>query len=116
MFQTRLLFFVFFLFISISSAAKTISLEPNETKALTNHYLWTYHANCNLQDNDSKTNKIAIKVLKNRGTVNGTTLSSGQSKIIDIKHNSNISVTAESGTEINLINLSGHNLKANCSI
>ncbi len=110
----RLSFFMALCLMSISVNAKTVNLSAHETKVLTNYYLWTYHTTCNIKT-DNKNDKIQIKVVKNSGTVNGKILTSGQSKIIDLKSNSHIYVSAESGTEINLINLGDSDLQASCS-
>lgn len=110
----RLSFFMALCLISISVNAKTVNLAAHETKVLTNYSLWNYHTTCDVKT-DNKKDKIQIKVLKNSGTVNGKTLTSGQSKIIALKNNSHIDVSAESGTEINLINLGDSELQASCS-
>ncbi|HAT2009905.1 TPA: hypothetical protein I8Z88_002136 [Legionella pneumophila] len=96
-------------------AQKTIRLSPNETKTLKNSTLWTLNATCNVQSSTQVNGKIKIIVLKNNGKVNGKSLSTGQGTSITIKNNSSISVSAESGTQINLINLGNQELQAVCS-
>ncbi|WP_044543243.1 hypothetical protein [Legionella pneumophila] len=96
-------------------AQKTIRLSPNETKTLKNSTLWTLNATCNVQSGTQVNGKIKIIVLKNNGKVNGKSLSTGQGTSITIKNNSSISVSAESGTQINLINLGNQELQAVCS-
>ena len=100
---------------SPAQAQKTIKLSPNETKSLANNSLWTINATCTIQGNIKKKNKIRISVLKNKGTVNGKNLSSGQATSVTVKNNSSISVSAEAGTEINLINLGNEGVQAVCS-
>lgn len=95
--------------------AKTLKLNPNESKVLTNNTLWKLNANCNIQGVHNK-GKVKIVVLKNNGTINGKNLSTGQATSVTVKNNSNISVSAESGTQINLINLSNQGLEAVCAI
>lgn len=97
------------------NAFKTINLNPNETKLLANNSLWKVNATCTVQAKDKKKNKIRIQVLKNKGTVNGKNLSTGQATSVTVENNSNISVSAEAGTQIHLINLGKDGLKANCS-
>ena len=59
--------------------------------------------------------KIKINVIKNNCTVNGKKYKTGQATSVTVNHNSNFSVSAESGTEINLINLGKEELQAVCS-
>lgn len=103
-------------FFSTHLQAKTLTLNPKETKLLTNNTLWTVNATCNIQGNTKPNSKIKISVLKNKGTINGKNLSTGQATSVSVRSNSSISVTAESGTQINLVNLSTEGLQAVCSI
>lgn len=96
-------------------AQKTIKLAPNETKVLANNTLWTVNATCNIQGTNHN-GKVRIIVLKHNGTVNGKNLSTGQATQVTVKDKSSISVSAESGTQINLINLGSEGLQAVCSI
>jgi hypothetical protein len=98
-----------------SYASKSITLNPNETKLFANNSLWTVNATCTVEAQGQKKNKIKIHVLKNKGTINGKNLSSGQATSFTVKNNSNIAVSAEAGTQIHLINLGNAALKANCS-
>lgn len=96
-------------------AQKTITLNPNESRVLTNNYLWTLNATCNIQSNNQVKSKIKVSILKNNGRVNGKNLSTGQATSVTVKNNTNIAVSAEPGTQVNLINLSGNGLHAVCS-
>lgn len=100
---------------SQTHAQKTIKLSPNETKLLANNTLWTVNATCTIQGTQQTQSKIRISVLKNKGTVNGKNLSTGQATSVTVKNNSSISVSAEAGTQINLINLGSERLQAVCS-
>lgn len=95
-------------------AQKTIKLNPNETKLLTNNTLWTLNATCTVQNTKQTKSKIKISVLKNSGKVNGKNLSTGQTTMVTVNNNSSISVSAEAGTQINLMNLSSEGLQAVC--
>ncbi|MDR3443237.1 MAG: hypothetical protein P4L65_09485 [Legionella sp.] len=112
---TNLAVFTLIALLSNEIYAKTIHLNPNETKSLANNSLWTVNATCNIQSKGQTANKIRIVVLKNHGAVNGKNLSSGQATSVSVKNNSSISVSADAGTEINLINLSSEGLQAVCS-
>ena len=96
-------------------AQKTIKLSPNETKLLTNNTLWTVNATCTIQGSNQTHSKIRISVLKNKGTINGKNVTTGHATMVTVKNNSNISVSAESGTQINLINLGREGLQAVCN-
>ncbi|WP_131794750.1 hypothetical protein [Fluoribacter gormanii] len=114
--MTLSLFIIFGLFCSQSNAQKTIKLSPNETKLLANNTLWTLNARCVVQCTHQNSGKIKINVIKNSGVINGRKLSTGQGTLIRVKNNSSVSVSAESGTQINLINLGSDELQAVCSI
>jgi uncharacterized protein YpmB len=108
--------FILIGFLSVpADAQKTIKLSPNETKLLSNNTLWTLNATCTIQGKNQTKSKIRISVLKNKGTVNGKNLSTGQATSVTVKNNSSISVSAESGTQINLINLGTDGLQAVCT-
>lgn len=115
----KLLSLTFFVMISILSnsayAQKTITLNANEAKSLANPVPWTVKATCNIHGTVKTHSKIRIVVLKNQGVVNGKNLSTGQGTSVTVRNNSNISVSAEAGTEINLINLSSEGLQAVCN-
>lgn len=97
-------------------SAKTITLNPNETKLLANNSLWTVNATCTVQSAHKGKGKIRISVLKNKGTVNGKNLSTGQATMLNVNSNSSISFSADSGTKINLVNMGPELLQAVCSI
>ncbi|HHT0594292.1 TPA: hypothetical protein ACTXXA_002643 [Legionella anisa] len=111
---TLSLFMIIGLFCSHANA-KTIKLSPNETKVLANNTLWTLNATCVVQSTHPNKSKIKINVVKNSGTINGKKLSTGHGTLINVKNNSSVSVSAESGTQINLINLGTDELQAVCS-
>ena len=96
-------------------AQKTLKLSPNETKSLANNSLWTINATCTIQGTPKTKSRVRISVLKNKGKVNGRSLATGQATSITVKNNSSISVSADAGTQINLINLSSEGLQAVCS-
>lgn len=103
-------------FISFQSvAAKTIRLSPHQSQVISNNGLWTVNANCTVQSDNHGRGKIRISVLKNQGTVNGRFLSTGQATSFTVGDNSNISVSAEAGTQINVSNVGASGLEAVCS-
>lgn len=92
----------------------TVNLAPNESKTISNHYLWTLNANCKIQANQAA-KKILIRVVKQNGTVNGRILKTGQTTSVTVKNEDHLFVTADAGAEVNLQNLSHDAIKANCS-
>ncbi|MFA6302067.1 MAG: hypothetical protein WC627_02920 [Legionella sp.] len=92
-------------------AQKVFTLSPNESKMLSSP--WAVTATCTVQV--AKHGKIKVNVVKNNCSVNGKNLSSGQSTSLRVINNSNISVSAEAGTEINLINMGDESMQAVCS-
>lgn len=108
------LFMIIGLF-SFQANAKIIKLSPNETKVLANNSLWTLNATCVVQSSQPKNSKIKVYVTKNSGTINGKTISAGHGTLLHVKNNSSLSVSAESGTQINLVNLGSGQLEAACS-
>lgn len=101
-------------FLSTQLESKTIQLAPNETKMLANNAPFTLTATCNIHAAHPIHSKVKIVVLKNKGSINGKSLSTGQGTSVAVKNNSNIAVSADSGTEINLINLGSEQLEAVC--
>lgn len=104
------------IFFSSQLVAKTIRLAPNETKMLANNAPFTLKANCNVQASHPIKSKVKIVVLKNKGTINAKNLSSGQSTLVSVKNNTHISVSAEAGAQINLINLGRDHIEAYCML
>jgi hypothetical protein len=108
--------FVLFTLLSIQIHAKTLKLAPKEVKLLANKTPWTLNATCNVLGTHQGTSKVRIVVLKNKGIINGKNLSTGEGTSFKIKGNGVFSFSADSGAQINLINLSSDQLEATCSI
>lgn len=98
---------------SQAHAGKVIKLSPKESKSLTNSTVWTISATCNIQGGKNK-NKIVVSVTQNKGAVNGKNLSKGQKTSVNVKNNDSISVSAEPGTTVNLVNLGTDSVQAVC--
>lgn len=96
--------------------AKTITLEPNESKVLSNSAPWTLTATCNVQADEQIKSKVKVTVTKNKGIINGKNLSTGHGTLVHVKNNTHINVSADSGTEITLVNLGSKHLEAVCSL
>lgn len=91
----------------------SLNLAPNASKIVTNHYGWTLSATCSIQTKTK--NKIRVTVQENTGTVNGKKLAIGQSTSVVVKNQDSIMVSAESGTQVTLQNLSNDPIQATCA-
>ncbi len=95
-------------------AQNVIKLSPNETKSLTNNYLWTLNATCNIQVKQTKS-VILVSIMENKGKVNGKNLTKGHATSVTVKNNESITVSAEPGTTVNLVNMGSDSVQAVCS-
>lgn len=95
-------------------AQKVIRLSPKESKSLTNSTLWTLNATCNIQTKQDK-HVILVSMVENKGEVNGKSLSKGQSTSVNVKSNDNISVSAEPGSTVKIVNMSKDSVEADCN-
>lgn len=96
--------------------AHTINLDlaPKESKMIANNFSWTINATCTIQTNHSK-KTILVNALKNTSTVNGKNLSSGQKTSVTVHNNDNLTVSAEPGAQVTILNLSVDSVQASCS-
>lgn len=95
-------------------AGKVIKLSSKESKSLTNHGLWTLNATCNIQGKQAKS-KILVSVLENNCKVNGKKLTKGQATSVTLRNNETISVSAEPGTTVSLVNMGSDSVEAVCA-
>ncbi len=95
-------------------ASNVIKLSPNETKSMTNNYLWTLNATCSIKIKQTKS-VILVSVLEHKGKVNGKNLAKGQATSVTVKNNESISVSAEPGTTVNIVNAGTDSVQAVCS-
>ena len=105
---------VLFVWCSRIEAARIINLKPKESKTLTNSSLWTLNATCSMSGGKKSSGTLRIQVLKNKGAINGKSLSSGQSTLLNVANDSQIKVSAEAGTQIHLKNMGADALQAVC--
>ncbi len=92
-------------------ADRVIKLNPNESKSLTNHALWTLNATCNIQGKS----KILVSVVENTCKVNGKHLTKGQATSVNVKNHERITVSAEPGTTVSLVNMGSDSVEAICT-
>ena len=105
------------IFSTIASSAfadKSIKLSPNESKSITNSTLWTVKATCNVQSKKANS-KIRVSVLENKGEVNGKHLAIGQATSVTLKPQDQISVSAEPGTIVTIVNTGNDSVEAVCT-
>lgn len=96
-------------------AGKDIHLNPNESKELSNDFAWTINATCDIQG-EAQQGKIMVRVVEHTSVVNGRNLAKGESSSFAVKSHDSISVTAEPGAKVHLVNLTNTALDANCSV
>ena len=103
------------LILSSSTAvfAHTIKLSPKETKSLTNHSPWVLNATCNIEGSVNH-GKVLVSIVENKGKVNGKNLSKGQATSVNFSQNENISVSADPGATVNIINVGEEKVQADC--
>ena len=92
----------------------SLNLMPKVSKVVTNHYGWTLLANCTIHATQPKS-KIVVSVLRNNGSVNGRNLTNGHATSVVVRNNDNISVSAEPGATVNILNLGTDSVQATCS-
>lgn len=95
-------------------AGQVITLSPKESRSITNHSLWTVNATCHVQGKQGS-GRVLVSVMENKCVVNGKNLSKGQATSIMVKKDGHLSVSAEPGTKVNLVNLSTASVQAICS-
>lgn len=115
MLRSILLILLTFTLMVSQAFAHVIKLSPKESKSLTNHYAWTVNATCNIQGAVTKGN-LLVSVVENKGKINGKNLSKGQATSIRLHDHSSISVSAEPGTTVNLVNQGNDPVEADCLI
>ena len=94
-------------------AQKVIKLSPKESKSLTNSTIWTLNATCDIQAHQAK-NVILVSVTENKGQVNGKQLSKGQATSVKVKDKDSISVSADPGATVNIVNMGSDVVEADC--
>ncbi len=109
------IFFVIITLVATQTYAHKVDLKlmPKTSKLITNHYASTLTANCIIQTKESK-NKILVSVVENKGRINGKRLSKGQATSITVHNNQSISVSADAGAQVNLLNLGVDSVNAIC--
>ncbi len=91
-----------------------LNLAPNESKALSNPTPLTINATCTIQTKTGA-EKITVNVVKSESHVNGQKLHCGQKKSIHVHNNDSISVSAEPGAEVTIVNQGTNRIQASCS-
>lgn len=89
-------------------------LMPNDPQLISNQYLWTVSAICVIKSK-SDDNFLSIKVTKKQGTLNNEVLVAGDSRVVRLKYNDEINITAKSGAEVELLNIGNDPIITECS-
>ncbi len=102
------------LLISFTVDAMSVNLAPKQSKVLSNSTLWTINATCTIETNQPS-EKILVNAIKNESHVNGQKLVSGQKKSIHVHNHESISVSAEPGAAVTIVNQGSNPIQATCS-
>lgn len=100
--------------ISSEVQAMSVNLAPKQSKVLSNTTLWTINATCTIETNQTS-EKILVNAIKNESHVNGQKLSGGQKKSIHVHNHESISVSAEPGAQVTIVNQGRNPIQATCS-
>jgi hypothetical protein len=98
-----------------ASVSSTLQLNPKETQSLTNPYAWTLNATCHIHGKALMRGAIRVRLLNHEGIINGHHLSKGQATSLRVHENEQVSVAAEPGTTVVLVNLGDEPVQAVCS-
>jgi len=98
----------------VSAQTVNLKLAPKQSKVIANNYMWTINATCTIQTNDSK-KTILVNAVKNKSQVNGKNLNSGQKTSLSVQNNDSLTVSAEPGAQVTILNLGADEVKASCS-
>lgn len=113
---SNLIMFTITAFILLPAHAQQVNLKlaPHGSKLIENNYLWALNATCTIQCNPLK-NRITVRIVKNKGTVNGKRLSIGQVTSLNVHNHDSISVSAEPGAKVSIVNVGADSVQATCS-
>lgn len=92
-----------------------VDLAPKESKALSNPTPLTIHATCTIQTHQPSGEKIVVNVVKSESNINGQTMHCGQRKSIHVHNHDSITVSAEPGAEVMIVNQGSDRIQASCS-
>ncbi|MGQ3892296.1 hypothetical protein [Legionella sp. CNM-4043-24] len=88
-------------------------LDVNKPEIFTNYTMFTVKAVCTIKSIDNES-VIHVKAIKRTGSINGQSLSSGDSVDIVVHNDEKITLSAQSAAQVELTNNGDHNLKALC--
>lgn len=89
-------------------------LLPNDPQIISNQYLWTVNATCIIKSK-TEDNFLSFKVTKKQGTLNDEVLVAGDSRVIRLKYNDEMKMTAKSGAEVELLNIGKDPIVTECT-
>lgn len=89
-------------------------LPANDPQIFSNIFFWTIKANCTIIS-ESAENLISVKMLRKTGSVNSQQLTSGDTLEITVQAGDKLSISADSGAKVELVNLGHKTIVASCS-
>lgn len=90
------------------------TLQPNIPLSLTNYVFWDINAICTLTINDDKSGKLKAKAIYKNSSVAGSSVPKDGSLVIDVKDKQDLSITAEPGAQVELLNIGEYRIEADC--
>lgn len=99
-----------------SGPAVEYVLNVNEPQVLANQFLWTIRAVCKIKCDVDDGNLISFKVLRKSGSLNGESLTVGDSVDVVVHNSDKIYISAVSGAQVELVNVGTETIKAECSV
>lgn len=98
-----------------SMANLELTLNPGQTLVLTNTTSGVISAQCLISAVDTGVNTLVLKMIKGKGSFNGTSVVQGATLYENIRHLQNIPIKASVDAKAQLTNLGSNVFKANCS-
>ncbi|GGI78597.1 hypothetical protein [Legionella impletisoli] len=88
-------------------------LKPNSPELVTNVSWWPISAECTLGTEEGST-KISVLNSKKSVSINGSKLTPNQKIVLDVKDKQVLAILADSGAQVELINLGEKVIRATC--
>lgn len=87
---------------------------PNVAQVFSNFLFWTINAECVISA-EAPVTKVSARASKKSSTVNGMTLPKDETLYFEFKDKDILRISADSGAEVELVNLSTKTIRARCS-
>lgn len=89
-------------------------LVPNEPVIFANSWFWTITAVCTTHLEGPHT-KLYAEIINKKAKINGKTFEKGDKEFMVIHHGEKLTISADSGAKVKLINQGSYLVRAHCS-